>query len=127
PSRFTQSFLESLGFKSNADRLVVSVLRSLGFLNQNNEPTDRYHRFLDQSQAPIVMAEAIEDAYADLFSVNTRAHQMSRTELKSKFRTLTQGQVSESVAEKMAMTFEALVKLADFNLPRQPPVREEIP
>jgi len=33
PDAFTQRFLESLGFKSNQDRLVISVLKGLGFLD----------------------------------------------------------------------------------------------
>ena len=82
PPRFTQGFLESLGFKGTADRLVVPVLRALGFLGANNEPTDRYYEFLDQTQAPQVLAEGIEEAYADLFAVNTKAFQMSRSELE---------------------------------------------
>ena len=33
PPTFTQRFLEDLGFKGNADRLIVNVLKALGFLS----------------------------------------------------------------------------------------------
>lgn len=115
PDKFTINFLETLGFKSSSDRLIVGVLKSLGFIDSDGKPTDRYFRFLDQTQAELVLAEGIRDAYADLFQVNTNAQRLSRSELINKFKTLSQGQLSDSVLEKLAMTFTELVKLADFN------------
>src|SRR5688572_21835696 len=78
PERFTQAFLESLDFKSNSDRLVIGVLKSLGLLDETGKPTDRYFRFLDQTQTRQVLAEGIRDAYQDLFKVNTKAHELSK-------------------------------------------------
>lgn len=120
PERFTQSFLESLEFKSNSDRLIVGVLKSLGFLDESGKPKDRYFRFLDQTQAPKVLAEGIRDAYQDLFRINTKANELNKTEVTNKFKTLGQGQISESVLDKMSSTFTALVKLADFQSPAMP-------
>ena len=114
PKKFTIQFLTSLGFTSTADRLVIGVLRSLGFLNSNNEPTDRYFRFLDQSQSGSVLADGVRDAYADLFQINKNANQLSKSEAINKFKTLGQGQLSESVLAKMGMTFVELCKIADF-------------
>lgn len=125
PERFTQRFLESLEFKSNSDRLVIGVLKSLGFLDDQGKPTDRYFRFLDQTQSDAVMAEAVREAYDDLFQVNTSAQNLSKQDVVNKFKTLSQGQFSEAVLDKMAMTFTALVKLADFKAtlarPQVPP------
>jgi hypothetical protein len=47
--------------------------------------------------------------------VNKNAQTLSKTELINKFKTLSQGKISESVLDKLAMTFIALVKHADFN------------
>ena len=63
PEKFTQAFLESLEFKSTADRLVICVLKSIGFLDEGGKPTDRYFRFLDQTQSAKVLAEGVRDAY----------------------------------------------------------------
>lgn len=41
PERFTVRFLESLGFKSNTDRLVIGVLKAIGFLDDQGKPTER--------------------------------------------------------------------------------------
>ena len=51
PERFTNKFLEDLGYKSSNDRLIVGVLKSLGLLNETGEPTQRYYDFLDQTQS----------------------------------------------------------------------------
>ncbi|MEL7188699.1 MAG: DUF5343 domain-containing protein [Pseudomonadota bacterium] len=117
PERFTMSFLESLEFKSSSDRLVIGVLKSLGFLDDNGVPTERYYRFLDQTQGPQVLAEGIREAFDDLFRVNTSAQKLTKSELINKFKTLSQGKLSEAVLDKLAMTFNALVKLADFSKP----------
>lgn len=114
PEKFTQAFLESLEFKSTNDRLIIGVLKSLGFIDDSGRPKDRYFRFLDQTQSAKVLAEAIRDAYQDLFKVNTKANELSKQEVVNKFKTLGQGQISEAVLDKMAMTFTALVKQADF-------------
>ena len=54
------------------------------------------------------------DAYADLFQLNTKADSMKRSDLKNKMRTLSQGKLTDSVLDKLAMTFTALAKHGDF-------------
>ncbi|HWX87194.1 MAG TPA: DUF5343 domain-containing protein [Solirubrobacteraceae bacterium] len=125
PSRFTISFLEQLGYKSSSDRLIINVLKALGFLNADGAPTERYYRFLDQTEAPKVLAEGLEEAYADLYQLNRHAHSISRTELKNKLKTLMQGQYSDAVLAKMATTFGELAKRADFSSATTPPRRSE--
>src|SRR5690606_29510635 len=85
-------------------------------------PKERYFRFLDQTQSAAVLAEGIREAYADLFQINTKAQTLSKTDVVNKFKTLSQGQISESVLDKMAMTFAALAKLADFDAKGNEPV-----
>src|SRR5882762_6799082 len=77
PKKFTQTFLKSLGFKSTSDRLFIGTLKAIGFLTDSGEPTRRYFKFLDQTQSKRVLADAIREAYGDLFAVNTKAHQLS--------------------------------------------------
>lgn len=128
PKKFTQVFLEGLGFKGTADRLIIGVLKALGMLTPGAEPTQRYFEYLDQTQSGRVLAEALHDAYADLYQVNTRAHELANTEIRNKLKTLTQGQFSDAVLDKMAMTFKALAGFADFGAPSKgiaPPARQE--
>ncbi len=114
PEKFTQSFLESLEFKSTSDRLTIGMLKALGFLDDAGKPKERYFRFLDQTQGAKVIAEAVRDAYQDLFKVNVKANEMTKSDVINKLKTLGQGQIGDAVLDKMAMTFTALVKLGDF-------------
>lgn len=116
PEKFTTRFLESLDYKTSPDRLIIGVLKSLGFLADDGRPTQRYFEYLDQSQSGAVLANAITEAYSDLFQVNKLAHKMSRVDVINKFKTLSQGQYSESVLAKMAQTFVALCELANFDI-----------
>lgn len=115
PDAFTQKFIESLEFKSTNDRLYIGLLKGLGFLDANAVPTERYFKFLDQSQSKQVLADAIKEAYGDLFAVNTKANELSQQEVKNKLRTLTQGKISDKVLHLMSNTFKALVEYAEWN------------
>lgn len=127
PKQFSVSFLHGLGYKSSADRLVIGMLKSLGFLEPSGAPTSRYFEFLDQTQSGRVLAEAMREAYGDLFELNTNAHKMTRDEVKNKLKTLTQGQFSDDVLGKMATTFVAFAAEADFEAiePAEPPAEAE--
>jgi hypothetical protein len=124
PPKFTQQFLRDLGFTGTADRLVINALKALRFLNGDGVPTQRYFDYLDQTQAERVMAEGVMDAYADLFAINRSAHEMSKPDLKNKMKTLSQGQLTDSVLDKMAMTFLAFAKHGDFKAVKDAPAKE---
>lgn len=115
PDVFTLKFLESLEFKSSNDRLYIGLLKGLGFLDTVGVPTERYYQFLDQSQSKRILAEAIKEAYSDLFAINIKANELSVQDAKNKLRTLTQGKNSENVLTLMANTFKALVDYAEWD------------
>lgn len=116
PESFTQKVLESLEFKSTNDRLYIGLLKNLGFLDATGVPIERYYKFLDQAQSKQVLAEAIREAYSDLFAVNVKANDLSVQEVKNKLRTLTQGKNSDIVLGLMANTFKALVNYAEWGV-----------
>lgn len=124
PERFTVRFLQSLEFKTSSDRLVIGVLKAIGFLDDQGKPTSRYFQYLDKDNSRTVMAEGIREAYKELFDVNINAQKLSKVEVANKLKTLTQGQHSESVIEKMATTFSSLCKLADFDSVLNHPVNQ---
>lgn len=114
PERFSTKFLNQLDFTSSNDRLFLGVLKGLGFTDESGVPTKRYYAFLDQSESRRVLADAIRDAYEDLFAINKKAQDLSVDDVKNKLRTLTQGQKSDNVVGLMAATFKALASLADW-------------
>lgn len=130
PDRFTNKFLEDLGYKSSNDRLIVGVLKALGFLQDTGEPTQRYYDFLDQTQSKKVMAIGIQEAYEDLFNLNKNAYSLTNDEVKNKLKTITQGQKGQKVIENMARTFRVLCDYADWSdltvsKPEKKPIVEE--
>ena len=116
PERFTNKFLEDLGFKSTNDRLYIGVFKGLGLLDESGVPTQRYHQFLDQSETGKVLALGIQEAYGDLFALRKDAQTLSNDEVKGKLKTLTQGQKSDNILLLMTNTFKALCDVADWSV-----------
>ena len=127
PERFTNKFLTQLDFSSSNDRLFIGLLKGLGFIDESGVPTKRYYEYLDQTQASRVLAEALREAYSDLFAINKSAQTLTVDEVKNKLRTLTQGQKSENVVSLMANTFRALADLADWQSPSVERVPAAVP
>lgn len=126
PDRFTHEFLKQLGFQSSNDRAVIPVMKALRFLDDNSSPTDRYKRFRDPAISGAVMAEALRDAYSDVFTVHEKAQEQSSTALVGTFKRIT-GK-GDAVSKKMATTFKALTGLADWAATSVAvPVQDEAP
>lgn len=117
PERFTNKFLDDLGFKSSNDRLYVGVFKALGLIDDNGQPTQRYYQFIDQTQTGKILAHGIEEAYEDLFNLRKDAQNLTNDEVKNKLKTLTQGQKSDPVLNAMTSTFKALCGFADWSKP----------
>ena len=114
PDRFSIKFLGNLEFTSSNDRLIIGVLKELGFLNTDGVPTDRYYQFLDKSQSWNILADGIKEAYADLFAVNKDANKLDVEGAFNKLRTLYKGEKKDTVIKNIAKTFVALCEIADF-------------
>ena len=126
PDRFTNKFLEDLGYKSSNDRLILGVLKSLGFLNETGEPVQRYYDFLDQTQSRQILAVGIQEAYEDLFNINRDAQNLSQEEVKNKLKTLTQGKKGDRIIDNMAWTFKTLCDYAEWNDSKEKSLQSKI-
>jgi len=113
PARISQDFLQLLDFKSTNDRVYISVLKGLGFADQNGVPTQVYRDYRNPAVAKKVLARQIKVAYSGLFAADEHAEKLTGAALKGKLATLT-GK-DESVIEKMASTFTTLCSIADFS------------
>jgi len=117
PERFSVKFLENLGFTSTNDRLLIGILKDLGFLNRDGAPQQRYFDFLDRSQSKQAVAAGIRDAFSDLFALHIRANELTVEDVKNKLRTLYAGKKTDVVIDRIARTFTALCEYADFSSP----------
>ncbi|RWC57036.1 DUF5343 domain-containing protein [Mesorhizobium sp.] len=113
PAKFSQQHLKDIGFTSSNYRAFLPLLKSLGFLTADGTPTARYHAYRNRHDAPRVMAEALRDAYAELFFIKDPPTEKDRPLIEGKFKSV--HNVADRPAELMARTFLALCKIADFS------------
>lgn len=115
PEKVTLRFIEELGFTSTNDRLFITLLKAMRFVDEAGKPTARYHAFLDDTEWKRVLAEGVKDAYPDLFRVNKNAQALPREQLSGKLKSLSEGKLSPAVLGNVTKTFIELAKLADFS------------
>lgn len=113
PEKFTTSHLKGIGFNSSNDRAILPIFKDLGFLDLEGVPTPRYHSYRDKSKSKQVLGEAIREAYEDIFHINEHPTESDRSAIEGRFKSV--HNVSDVVAQRQAMTFFALLKLADIS------------
>ncbi len=128
PSKFSQDHLRGIGFNSSNDRAVIPLLKAIGFLSSDGTPAERYHAYRDRSRSKAVMAEALREAYRDIFTINEKPTSDDRDAIRGRFKST--HNVSDRVAELQAMTFFALLELADLDASQdstfRTPVTEDV-
>lgn len=123
PKKFTTAHLKTIGFKSSNDVGVLPVLKDLGFLSAEGTPTQRYHDYRDKSRSKAVMAEALREAYEDIFHINEKPTSADRQAIEGKFKSA--HNTSDRVAAEQTKTFYALLKLADLDAEGKPKLKKE--
>ena len=112
PERFTHQLLKDWGFSSTNDRAFVPLLKALGFLTSDGKPAPRYHEYRDHSRSRAVMAQALRDAYSDIFLIKEHPTTADKKAVEGKFKSF--HNASDNVAGLMAKTFFGLLALADL-------------
>lgn len=113
PSRFTYDLLKTWGFTSSNDRAIVSMLKQLGFLNEDGVPSDYYDRLRDRAERARVLAERLQELYKDVFAVDQDACSLPDDKMQDIFNRVTG---KEAVyTRRYTMVFKALCDLADFS------------
>ena len=113
PPRFTHQHLKDLGFRSTNHRPLIPLLKALGFLSADGVPTARYHEYRSTAQSRRVMAEALRDAYGDLFVIKAKPTNADKSLIQGKFKSA--HNVTDNLAKLMSRTFFSLLALADLD------------
>lgn len=121
PEKFNVEHLKAIGFGGSNDRAIVPLLKELGFLTGDGTPTPRYKEYRDKSKSKAVMAEALREAYSDLFAINENLSSNDKDAVTGRFKAV--HGVEDDKATRQAATFFALLKLADLSASK--PVGEE--
>jgi len=113
PAKFTHNFLQTtIGLKSASDRSLIPLLRHLGFTDSVGTPTPNYSLLKNSHKQKAAIAAGIRHAYAPLFAADENAHKLSMDKLKSLISQV--AGADADMAYRIANTFAALTKLADF-------------
>jgi hypothetical protein len=114
PDTFSTRFLaETLGLKSTTDRPLISLLRTLGFIDAAGKPTPDYDALKNPDRAKQAVGAAIRRAYAPLFAANERAHSLSSDQLRGLISQV--AGTDEGMTKRIAYTLGALLKMATFD------------
>ena len=112
PEQLTQQLLKDWGFASSNDRAFLPLLKALGFLSPDGKPTTLYHDYRDHSRSGVVMAQALRNAYGDIFLIKEHPTDSDKDAVQGKFKSY--HNASDNVASLMTKTFYALLKLSDL-------------
>lgn len=113
PDKFTTQHLKDWGYTSSNFRAVIPLLKAIGFLSADGSPTSRYHEYRNTAQSKRVMAEAIREAYGDLFTIKSKPTTSDRPLIEGKFKST--HNASPTTAKLMGSTFYSLLELADLS------------
>lgn len=111
PAKFNREFLKDIGFKSSNHLAFIPLLKGLGFVSADGSPTQRYRDFLDATRSSKVIAEAIAEAYGDIFIIKARPTKADRKMIAGKYKSTYN--MSDTTADRAAGTFLSLLDLAD--------------
>lgn len=111
PQKFNRQFLKDLDFKSSNHLQFIPLLKGLGFLSSDGTPTERYKEFLDETRWRKVLAEAVREAYGDIFVLKAKPTSSDRQMIAGKFKSAYN--LSDIAADRAARTFLALLELSD--------------
>ena len=117
PDKVPIKWLESIGLKSTNDRPLLTLLKSLGFIDASGTPTQLWSDYRNTSKAKDVMTMAIKTCYGDLFKLYPNANAIDDEALRNYFRTAS-GE-GEDLVKRMVTTFKNLCSLADFSSSNQ--------
>ncbi|RDI68962.1 DUF5343 domain-containing protein [Nocardia pseudobrasiliensis] len=112
PAKFNAEHLKKIGFASSSDRGIIPLLKDLGFLSSDGTPLQRYHEYRDRSRSRAVMAEALRNAYEDVFHIREIPTSADRPAIEGLFKSKLNS--TTKVAKLQAMTFFALLDNADL-------------
>jgi hypothetical protein len=114
PAKVNADYLAALGMAGGANRTIIRVLRRVGLINEQSEPTDVYAAFMRTGSGPAVLGDRIRQVYAPLFEAHHRPDQESNDVLRNLFNIHSGG--AGNTVDLQIQTFRALCENADFDI-----------
>jgi hypothetical protein len=112
PPNVTMKWLGTIGYKSSNDRKILSVIRQIGFIDDTNNPTEKWKKFRGANYKK-VLAEGIREGYSELYEIYPDAQNCGNDDLESFFTSNSSS--GKQVINATINTFKVLCGLADFS------------
>ncbi len=119
PPKFDKELLRSWGFTDANDYSMLRVLKAVGLLDSNNQPTDLYSRYMQLDGGSAALAEPIKKAYEPLFHASHTPFKESNEKLQNLFNIHSGG--GARALDQQIQTFKALCEYASFDAVPQAP------
>jgi hypothetical protein len=117
PESFTQKYLyHTIGLKAPGDRPLISLLKTLGFVDNSGKPTPRYAALKNDKIAGKEIARGVVEAYEPLFAADENAHKLEGSELRGLVAQV--AGTDSGTTSKIVGTFKALVAISNFETDR---------
>lgn len=118
PQKVNLDYLTSVGFKSSNDRYLISILKSIDFLDPHGVPTDRWRTYRNKATGRGVLGSAIRHGYQDLFVTYPNAHERDSEALRNFFSS--RSDLAATTLERAVQTFKTLCGVAAFSAQDEP-------
>jgi hypothetical protein len=113
PSKFDKDLLRSWGFGDTNDLTMIRVLKAVQLLNDRNEPTDLYSRFMNMNDGAKALGPEVKRVYAPLFEASLSPFQEGNDKLQNLFNIHSGG--GDRSLDFQIQTFKALCENASFD------------
>ena len=115
PTRFTTDFLGTkLGFTGGSARPFIAFAKRIGLVQSDGTPSDLYKAYRNPDQSKAAMAQMVRKGYGELYSRNEFVHVLPKEKLEGLVIEITGLNKGNPTVRAICNTFQALVKLADF-------------
>lgn len=104
--------ISSIAFFFSFFSICIIYTYGIGFLNNDNVPTDSWKAYRSKDKAGQVLAQSIKDGYSDLFNIYPDANRKDNEAIRNFFTAHTS--VGQQVITAMTSTFKTLCELASF-------------
>jgi hypothetical protein len=113
PPKFDMDLLKSWGFSDANDYSMLRVLKAVNLLNDKNEPTELYGRFMSIDGGAAVLGPEIRRVYAPMFQASHTPYSENTEKLQNLFNIHSGG--GERALDQQIQTFKALCENASFD------------
>lgn len=115
PDKVSQDFVKTvLRIPGGSGDNMTTFLKRIGFASSDGTPTERYKRFRNQRTAGDAVADAMRDAYGELFRRNEFAHLLDEDELRGQIVEITGSATDARPVTLTLSTFKNLLEFANF-------------